>query len=89
MNFHFAGISCPGRRGGSESGFKGRCLVLQQSSAFEKLLGRSCSDPNIKVQNTMICLHCLQKPPSNVLSKLCNFKTCVNIKLEYYPLVAI
>ena len=47
MNFHFAGISCPGRRGGSESGFKGRCLVLQQSSAFEKLLGRSCSDPNI------------------------------------------
>lgn len=53
MNCHFAGISCPGRRGGSESGFYGRCLVLQQSSTFEKLLGRSCSDPNLKVQNTM------------------------------------
>ena len=68
LNGNFSGIGFTGCRGRSECWCQGQCLVLQQSSSFEKHLGRNCSDPNINVKRKYKMIY-LQKP--KVLPQIC------------------
>ena len=60
-------------------------FYLQQSSSFEKLPGRNCSDPDVNVKRKykillMICDMPTEIPPNtNIFSKQCNFTTYANI----------